>query len=160
VYHGITFEHREEAMTRLRWLGAGPYRVWQNRLRGTWLGLHEVERREHQPGESWHYPEFDGMFAGVRWASLGTTAGALRILNGAPEVFLRVGTPRISHPNTTVAFPAGNLSFLHAIPAIASKFKTPEQSGPSAQPAKAAGRYSGTVVFQLGDESAGASGIP
>ena len=151
IYHGITFDHDEEAMKSLRWLGAGPNRVWQNRLQGTWLGLHENARQVLQPGESFRYPEFDGFFAGVRWARLDTAAGPLNIVSGDPDLFLRVGTSRISHPNTTVDFPAGDLSFLHAIPGMGSKFKTPDASGPSALPAKATGQYRGTLVFRFAE---------
>jgi hypothetical protein len=61
-----------------------------------------------------------------------------------------VGTPRISHQNTTPDFPAGDLSVLHAIPAIGSKFITPEKTGPASQPAKAAGRYEGSLIFNFG----------
>jgi Beta galactosidase small chain len=74
-YHGITFDHPEDQMKSLRWLGDGPYRVWQNRLRGTWLGIHDVAYNDIQPGESWDYPEFQGMFSGLRWADLETSAG-------------------------------------------------------------------------------------
>ncbi len=151
IYHGITFDHDEAAMKSLRWLGEGPYRVWQNRRQGTWLGVHENARHVLQPGESFQYPEFEGCFAGVRWARLDTTAGPLTIVSGDPQIYLRVGTPRISHPNTTVDFPAGDLSFLHAIPGMGSKFKTPEVSGPSAQPAKAAGTYRGSLLFLPAD---------
>ncbi len=151
IYHGITFDHDEEAMKSLRWLGEGPYRVWQNRLQGTWLGIHENPRHVLQPGESFQYPEFEGFFAGVRWARLDTTAGPLTIVSGQPEAFLRVGTSRISHPNTTVDFPAGDISFLHAIPGMGSKFKTPEVSGPGGEPAKATGTYKGSLVFIPGE---------
>ena len=68
-----------------------------------------------------------------------------------PGTYLRIGTPRISHPFTTVAFPAGDLSFLESIPAIGSKFITPEKTGPSSQPAKAAGLHSGSLVFRVGE---------
>ena len=152
LYHGITFSHPEEAMTSLRWLGAGPYRVWQNRLRGTWLGVHEIARNDIQPGEAWGYPEFQGCFAGLRWARLDTTAGPLGLRSASPDVYLRVGTPRISHQNTTVDFPAGDLSFLHAIPAIGSKFVVPEKTGPASQPAQASGHYSGSIVIDFGAE--------
>jgi hypothetical protein len=149
VYHGITFEHPAEQITGLDWLGEGPSRVWQNRLRGSWLGQHHVTPHVLQPGEAWAYPESEGFFAGVCTATFQTKTGAMRLVNAAPEVYVRLGTPRISHPNTTVDFPSGEISFLHAIPAMGSKFKTPEQSGPSAQPAKARGRYEGSVVFRF-----------
>jgi hypothetical protein len=150
-YHGITFDHDEEAMNSLRWLGEGPYRVWQNRLHGTALGIHENARHVLQPGESFRYPEFEGFFAGVRWARLDTSAGPLSIVSDHPAAYLRVGTTRLSHPNTSVDFPAGDLSFMHAIPGMGSKFKTPEVSGPSAAAAKASGTYKGTLVFIAGE---------
>ncbi|MBW8780627.1 MAG: beta-galactosidase [Verrucomicrobia bacterium] len=150
-YHGLTFDHTEQKMNSLRWLGAGPYRVWQNRLRGTSLGVHEVARNDIQPGETWIFPEFQGYFAGLRWARFDTTAGPLTVTSAQPETYLRVGTPRVSHPNTTVVFPAGDLSFLRAIPAIGTKFTLAERSGPASQPAKAAGTYAGTLTFCLGN---------
>jgi hypothetical protein len=151
LFHGITFDHPEAQMTGLRWLGEGPFRVWQNRTRGTWLGVHETVRSDQQPGEAWVYPEFDGCFAGVRWARLATSAGPFMI-SGLPEgAHLRVGTPRASHPQTMVDFPSGNLSILHAIPAMGSKFKPAEAAGPAGLPARAKGAYSGTLYFQFGD---------
>ncbi len=149
AYHGITFDLPETQMEKLTWLGEGPYRVWQNRLRGTTLGIHAIAHNEIQPGESWGYPEFQGYFAGLRWAQLATPAGALTVTSASPELFIRVGTPRITHPTTTVDFPSGDLSFLHAIPAIGSKSKPAEQAGPQSQWAKAAGRYEGTLVFRF-----------
>lgn len=147
LYHGVTFDLPEEDMRSLRWWGQGPTRVWQNRLRGTWLGLHETVRSEQRPGETWNYPEFRGCFAGVRDAELTTSGGILTITPSAAEIFLRLGTPRIDHPNTTVEFPAGDLSLLHAIPAIGSKMHPPIRSGPQSQPAKAKGRYEGSIEF-------------
>ncbi|MES2923774.1 MAG: glycoside hydrolase family 2 TIM barrel-domain containing protein [Verrucomicrobiota bacterium] len=151
TYHGITFDHPEEKFKSVRWLGEGPGRVWQNRLRGTMLGVHEIAANDIQPGESWAFPEFQGCFAGLRWARFETATGPLTVSSSRPGTYLRLGTPRISHPFTTVAFPAGDLSFLEAIPAIGSKFITPEKTGPASQPAKAAGLHSGSLVFRVGD---------
>ena len=151
TYHGITFDLPERNVSSMRWLGQGPYRVWQNRLRGTWLGLHETTRTELQPGESWTFPELQGFYAGVQWARIATTDGSLTLINGTPDsTWLRIGTPRVSHSATTVAFPAGDLSILHAIPAMGSKFITPENSGPRSQPAKARGSYAGSLTFVPG----------
>jgi hypothetical protein len=152
AYHGVTFDYPEEQIASFRWLGEGPYRVWQNRLRGTLLGVHEHVRHELQPGENWDYPEFEGHFAGMRWARFATPAGALSVTSASPEIYLRVGTPRITHSTTTVDFPAGEISFLQAIPAIGSKGKPAEQAGPTSQWATAHGRYEGTVVFGFADD--------
>ncbi|RYD33318.1 MAG: beta-galactosidase, partial [Verrucomicrobiaceae bacterium] len=150
TYHGITFDHPEDQFRSLKWLGDGPARVWQNRLRGTELGVWEIARNDIQPGESWTFPEFQGCFGGLRWTRLATETGDLTVTSGDPQTYLRIGTPRISHPFTTVAFPAGDLSFLKAIPAIGSKFIKPEDSGPSGKPANASGEYKGTLVFGFG----------
>jgi hypothetical protein len=150
-YHGVTFDQPESEIAAVRWLGEGPYRVWQNRLRGTSLGVHEIARHELQPGESWDYPEFQGYFAGLRWAQFATTAGPFTVRSLNPDLYLRIGTPRISHPFTTPDFPAGELSFLAAISPIGSKFKTPRDSGPASQWAEAAGGYDGDLFFRFGD---------
>lgn len=150
VYHGITFDYPEEKLLSFRWLGEGPYRVWQNRLRGTSLGVHEIARNEVQPGESWEYPESQGYFGGLRWARLDGAGGPLLVASAQPDVYLRLGTPRVTLMNTTPDFPAGDLSFLHAIPAIGSKFAAPESSGPLSQPSKASGEYTGSLIFQFG----------
>jgi len=76
------------------------------------------------------------------------------VKGASPDVFLRCGTPRISHQNTTVDFPAGDLSFLHAIPAIGSKIITPEKRGPTSQPAQADGHYRGSIEIDLGESGA------
>lgn len=148
-YHGVSFDHPDSALRRTRWLGQGPYRVWKNRLHGTWLGVHEVAHSDQQPGESFRYPESQGFFAGVRWARLDTDAGALLVEPGRPDGYLRVGTPRISHVNTTVEFPEGDLSFMHAIPPIGEKFVAPEALGPSAAWSSAGGEYSGSLSFRF-----------
>ncbi len=147
LYHGITFDFPEDQMKSLRWLGNGPYRVWQNRLRGTWLAIHETAYNDIQPGDSWGYPEFQGFFSGLRWANLETPVGCLAVASASPGIYLRVGTPRISYGNTNVEFPAGDLSFLNAIPSVGGKFGAAEQFGPASQPAKANGNYSGTLTF-------------
>jgi len=153
LYHGITFDHPEERMKSLRWLGQGPYRVWKNRTRGTWLGVHQVVNNNLQAGESWGYPEFQGYFAGLRWATLETDAGSWSVASGDADHFLRIGTAQINHPNTSGEFPAGDLSFLHAIPAIGSKFTAPEKMGPSGEPARAEGNYSGRLIFHFGESA-------
>ncbi|QBE66721.1 glycoside hydrolase family 2 TIM barrel-domain containing protein [Pseudoduganella lutea] len=148
-YHGVTFDHPETVLRSMRWLGEGPYRVWKNRLHGTWLGVHDVAHVDQQPGETFRYPESQGFFAGVRWARLQTTGGTLLVSAGKPDGYLRVGTPRISHVNTTVEFPAGDLSWLHAIPAIGEKFSATEVLGPSAAWPVAQGTYQGSLTFRF-----------
>lgn len=147
VYHGVTFDHPEDQIRAVRSLGEGPYRVWQNRLRGTGLGIREAAYVVDRP-DAYAYPEFQGYFAGLHWARLDTAAGRLAVTSASPDLYLRIGTPQLDHAYTSAEFPAGDLSFLHAIPAMGSKFVLPEDSGPASQPAKATGSYSGSLLFK------------
>lgn len=146
LYHGVTFDHPEDHMLSVRSLGNGPYRVWQNRLRGTELGVREASNAIDRPGAD-IYPEFQGYFSGLHWARFNTAAGPWAVSTTTPDLYLRVGTPQLGHISTSAEFPSGDLSFLHAIPAIGSKFVVPADTGPASQPAKAAGTYSGLLVF-------------
>ena len=150
AYHGVTFDHPEAALSSFRWLGAGPYRVYQNRLRGTTFGVHEHRRHDLQPGETWEYPEYEGYYSGWRWARFTTDAGDFLVNNESDGSYLRVGTPRVSAATTTVDFPPGEISFVAAIPAIGSKGKPPERAGPGSQYATAEGTYQGSLTFYFG----------
>ena len=150
LYHGITFDLPETQMRGVRWLGDGPYRVWKNRLRGAVLGVHQISRNDIQAGESWTYPEFQGFFAEPYWARIDTQSGPLVVTIKAGGSYLRIGTPRINHQNTSAEFPQGDVSFLEAIPAMGSKFIHPENSGPSGQPTSSHGTFSGSLIFQGG----------
>ncbi len=149
LYHGVTFDLPEDSLQSLRWWGQGPTRVWQNRLRGTWLDLHETRQAVQQSGVTWNYPEFAGYFAGVRWAQLLTTAGVLTIVPAQTSTYLRLGTPRIDHPNTTAEFPPGDFSVLHAIPAMGTKMRPAAGLGPHGMAARASGQYEGSLVFRF-----------
>ncbi|MBP2161618.1 MULTISPECIES: glycoside hydrolase family 2 TIM barrel-domain containing protein [Asticcacaulis] len=148
IYHGITFDHPEERIQSIRSLGKGPYRAWQNRLRGPELGVREAKSSIDRPGAA-VYPEFQGYFAGLRWARFDTDAGAWLASSASDQTYLRVGTPQLGHINTSPEFPAGDISFMQAIPAMGSKFVTPENTGPASQPAQADGTYSGSLVFTI-----------
>jgi len=129
LHHGIAFD-RPSPDAPVRALLRGPTPVWQNRLRGPLLGVHDLT----QPG----------YFADPRWLKL----GALTVhSSGAP--FLQLGFKREDFPTTTVEFPAADLGFMQAIPAMGAKFQAAELTGPAGEPAVAQGRYSGRLVFDF-----------
>src|SRR6185295_11386648 len=72
---GINFDLPESHMKSIRWLGMGPYRVWQNRLEGTRFDVWRSRFHNTTPGENWNYPEFKGYFRNWRWAAFETDAG-------------------------------------------------------------------------------------
>ena len=85
---GVQFDYPEANMKSIRWLGRGPYRVWQNRMQGTRLDVWQNAYNNTTPGESWVYPEFKGYFRGWRWARFETTEGPLIAANGGAGGFL------------------------------------------------------------------------
>ena len=79
---GVRFDYPEEKVVGKRWLGDGPYRVWQNRLHGTTYNVWENKYNDPVPGESFTYPEFKGYFANCSWMNIETQEGVISISAG------------------------------------------------------------------------------
>ncbi len=58
---GVSFDYPEDHMEQVRWLGKGPYRVWQNRLHGTTLDVWENEYNDPVPGNLLYIPNLKGI---------------------------------------------------------------------------------------------------
>ncbi len=165
-YFGIGFDYPEAAVKGMRFLGEGPYSVYQNRLAGGTLDVWNKpynntmvgDPDDLKPGEHFDYPIFKGFYSGVRWLQLNTSEGPVTVRvdqrSDAP-MYVQLLTPKVPPPNligqTGVPFPNAGISFLHAIPAIGSKFGGPQASGPMGQPAIAKGEYHGHVNLHFGD---------
>ena len=152
---GVLFDYPENLVRHKRWLGDGPYRVWKNRRRGVTLGVWENDYNATIAGwRDWIYPEFKGIFAGVRWLQFDTTEGPITIINQSAVPFVQVLTP--DFPPAKLAgkavapVPQCGLGLLDAIPPIGSKFKEARFGGPQGQPNVAHGEYSGAVSFYFG----------
>ena len=154
-YHGLTFSLPDTTVRGMRWLGEGPARVWKNRMRGLGWDVWERPYKDNVPGRSWDYPHFKGYYANFRWAVIETTDGPITIATDTPNLFLRVGTPKLAGDNldrnTAVPFPRGGVSFLHAIPAVGTKFQRAERLGPQGARPVAEGLYRGTLYFYFGE---------
>lgn len=153
---GVTFDYPEQMVRHKRWLGDGPYRVWKNRLRGVTFGLWENDYNNTLTGyKDWVYPEFKGVFAGVRWMQLDTAEGQMTVVNRSGVPYLQVLTPEFAPASISgqavAPLPKCGLGFLDAIPPIGSKFKEARFGGPQGQSNVAHGIYSGSVAFCFGD---------
>lgn len=125
-YAGISFSYPETYMTRAKWLGDGPYRVWKNRLQGVeynvWSKIYNNTQTAAYP---FFYPEFKGYFSNFTWVEFSTALGKVTIAADDPGLYLRLYdfygiTGVISYP----LLPAGDISFLDCIPALGSKLAT------------------------------------
>lgn len=137
-YLGINFSFPEENVKSIRWVGDGPYRVWQNRLRGPKFGVWEKNYNNTITGYNsvgkLEYPEFKGYHANLYAYELVVSQGSFKVYTETPNLFFRLFTPENApdaNNNLKVAFPAGDLSFLYKIPAIGTKFHSAESMGPS-----------------------------
>ena len=134
---GICFDYPEDKVQGKRWVGLGPYRVWQNRMEGPQHGYYETAYNDPIPGESWQYPEFKGYFADVQWMQLQTSEGAIGILPSHAHQhnpYIGVYTPRDGRDHLLYDLPQTGLTLLSVIPAVRNKVNTTDLNGPSAQP--------------------------
>ncbi len=151
-YLGVSFTYPEDKLNEMTWLGKGPYRVWENRLKGPTISVWHNDYKHFQDGTRWDYPEFAGYYADFNWALFKTATGPFVVATDNDSLFFRVSREKdgVGARHTAMVWPTGTLSFLHAIPAMGSKFHTPEDFGPESQPFAANGQYSGTLYFYFG----------
>jgi len=147
---GVQFDFPEKQIKRIRWLGRGPYRVWQNRMEGTRLDVWENAFNDSTPGESWIYPEFKGYFRDWRWAAFDTPDGRITVLTETPDSFLGLFKPK-DGVNGLLDLPEIGIAFLEVIPAMRNKFHNTDEIGPQSKPKQVSGTVKRTVHFRFGD---------
>ncbi len=145
---GIGFDVPESSVSGKRWVGRGPYRVWQNRREGGRFDVHEVAHNDPVPGESYVVPEFPGYFAEWRWLSLQTKAGDIVFENASDIPFFGLYQPQ-GGVGPVLELPDVGVALMSVIPAMGSKFDLPEQLGPQSQPKMLSGTQRGRVLISL-----------
>lgn len=141
---GITFDFPEEGITGATLLANGPYRVYNNRMKGGSLNIWEKKYNNTVTGESWDYPEFKGYYSLFYGMKLHCRT-PFEVYNGKEDVTLHLFTPAVQKQyspqrnHTIVDYPKGNLSFMNAIPAVGTKFGKAEDFGPQSQPHRFSG---------------------
>jgi hypothetical protein len=146
---GIRFDYPQEKMVSKRWLGAGPYRVWQNRLHGTQYDVWENDYNDPIPGETFTYPEFKGYFAAVSWMNLRTQEGEISLTNHTPHTYVGVYQPLDGRDRLLYTLPQSGISVLNVIPPVRNKVNSTDLCGPSSQPRWVDGVQKGTIVFRF-----------
>lgn len=146
---GVTFDYPETAMRSVRWLGYGPYRVWQNRTQGTTFDVWQNAYNDALPGQRFTYPEFKGFFRGWRWADFTTSEGHLLLGNDTNESYLGVYAPKDGSDGLLYTFPPTGLSVLDVIPPVRNKVNATDLIGPHSQPQRIQGVKHGSVRFRF-----------
>jgi len=135
---GITFDFPEVDIEGASLIANGPYRVYNNRMKGGSLGVWEKEYNDAITGEVWEYPEFKGYYSLFYGMKL-RCATPFEVYSTSEDVTLHLFTPKIQplydkNKNYTVPnYPLGNISFMDAIPSVGTKFGRAEELGPQSQ---------------------------
>ena len=146
---GVQFDYPEEKMQSKRWLGKGPYRVWQNRLQGPVYDWWQTAYNDPVPAESYSYPEFKGYFAGVEAMHFTTTEGEITLYNETPGSYVGVYQPRDGRDRLLYTLPETGISVLDVIPAVRNKVNTTDLIGPSSQPVWVKGDKTGRIILKF-----------
>lgn len=146
---GIQFDYPEAGMESVRWLGQGPYRVWQNRLHGTVLDVWENDYNDPIPGESFTYPEFKGFFGPVEWAELSTEEGNILVSTDNQDRYLGIYKPRDGRDSLLYTFPDMGLGILDVIPAVRNKVNATDLVGPSSRAKHVSGPVRGRLYLRF-----------
>jgi hypothetical protein len=149
---GIKFDYPEEQVKHKRWLGKGPYRVWQNRMHGTNFGVWENDYNDPIPGETFIYPEFKGYFSNWRWVAFQTTEGTITLKNTDENNYLGVYTPRDGRDALLYTLPESGIAILKVIPAVRNKVNATDLIGPSSQAPWMNGLQKGTLYLHFAKE--------
>ena len=156
-FAGISFSFPENYVTRAKWLGDGPSRVWKNRLQGVNYNVWSKIYNNTQTGAyPFFYPEFKGYFSDFTWMELSTAQG--KILMGAEDngLYLRLyNFYGITGPKSYPELPVGDISFLDCIPALGSKLATGLTTdasvyGPAGKPTEMSGPKKHKLWFYFG----------
>ncbi len=135
---GITFNFPEEGVQGAQLFANGPYRVYNNRLKGVTLNVWDKEYNDAITGEEWEYPEFKGYYSLFYGMKLECET-PFEVYCASEDVFLHLFTPSVQKNYdvnrnwTNPAYPEGNISFMDAIPAVGTKFQTADNYGPQSQ---------------------------
>ena len=146
---GIRFDYPEDQVLSKRWLGAGPYRVWQNRIHGTQYDIWENDYNDPIPGETFTYPEFKGYFGNVSWMNIRTKEGLISLTNETPNSYIGIYQPRDGRDRLLYTLPESGISVLNVIPPVRNKVNSTDLCGPSSQPKWMDGSKTGRIVFRF-----------
>jgi hypothetical protein len=137
-FMGISFNYPESKIRGMKWLGNGPYRVWQNRLKGLQFGVWQKAYNNAITGESWEYPEFKGYHAEVNWVVIENKESPFTVYAEYKNMYFQMLRPQrekdaLKNNNVEPPFPSGDIGFLNVISAIGTKFQPASVMGPQSQ---------------------------
>ena len=146
---GIAFDYPETKVKSKSWVGSGPYRVYQNRIKGTKYGFWQNDYNDPIPGESFTYPEFKGYFDNVDWMNIETAEGTICLKNNTPNVYIGVYQPRDGRDRQLWTFPETGISVLNVIAPARNKVNSTDLCGPQSQAKWVDGPVNGNITLKF-----------
>ncbi|WP_299430161.1 glycoside hydrolase family 2 TIM barrel-domain containing protein [uncultured Maribacter sp.] len=147
-YAGIGIEVAANDVNRKRWLGEGPWRIYNNRTEGGLLDVYAIDKKINKPGKIYNGPEFEGFFAPWNWAVFYLNNDLNVGFKNRTDVTLGVLNP-VNGDNPKKAtwyYPEQEgFFFFDVISAVGSKWKPAKVFGPDAQPVLIDKQITGTV---------------
>ena len=147
-YAGIGIEVAAKEVQRKRFLGEGPWRIYQNRPEGGILDVYAVDRKINLPGQVYNGPEFEGYFAPWNWAVFYLKNQLNVGFENKTDVTLGVLNPINGYDpkKATWHYPEKEgFFFFNIISAVGSKWKPAKVFGPDAQPVLIDEQITGSV---------------
>jgi len=147
-YSGIGIEVAAKDVNRKRWLGEGPWRIYNNRTQGGILDVYAIDKKINIPGQVYNGPEFEGYFAPWHWAVFYLTNNLNVGFENKTDVTLGVLNPVNGNDpkKATWHYPKQEgFFFFDEISAVGSKWKPAKVFGPDAQPILIEKQIKGTV---------------
>lgn len=135
---GVTFHFPEKDIRGAKLFAKGPYRVYNNRMKGGKLAIWDKEYNDAITGEVWIYPEFKGYYALFYGMKLECPT-PFEVYSASEDITLHLFTPSLqrqydAHRNYThPQYPEGTISFMDAIPSVGTKFGKAGNYGPQSQ---------------------------
>ena len=133
AYAAVGFDLPDSAMRSKRWLGLGPYPVWENRMEGPQMGIWENEYNEGAAGFHWEFPEFKGIFGDVSWMQLKLNTDKTLTIQPSTPIHIGISRP-VPAPFPAREKPAypesGGLFLFHDAPGIGDKMTVIQRYSP------------------------------
>ena len=152
-YVGAGFHLPANNVVSKRWMGEGPYRIYNNRTKGTEINVWQIDKKLNVPGMVYNFPEFEGYFGNWYWAQLNLanyrTIG-LATIDENLYLGLLKPNPGTDPKFADIHYPENSgVYFFNQIAPIGEKWTAPQSVLPSGELDTVGGEFKGTVYFRF-----------
>ncbi len=160
-YEGIGFDMPADNVVSKRWMGEGPYRIYNNRTKGTEINVWQIDKKLNIPGIVYNFPEFEGYFGNWYWAQLHlNNYRTMGLATPQDNLYLGVLKPCAGkEPKfADIHYPENSgIYFFNQIAPIGEKWTAPQKVLPLGELDSTGGEFKGTVYFRFDWSTSGSA---